>query len=166
MTDSNDSLGTVRRVDDEYEACLERVLEHDQNTVWTLLTDPGKLPDWLAPGEIELRVGGRARLDFTDSGTVIDSSVSAVDPPRLLEYSWSSAGEPIRPVRWEVIPEGSGSRLRLILRVPASEDIARACAGWEAHLLMLMAALEGVPIKFPFERFKETREAYKAMTAH
>jgi len=28
---------------------------------------------------------------------------------------------------------------------------------------MLLAALEGVPIKFPFERFQQTREAYKAM---
>jgi hypothetical protein len=30
---------------------------------------------------------------------------------------------------------------------------------------MLAAALEGVPIKFPFDRFKQTREAYKALLA-
>jgi hypothetical protein len=49
--------------------------------------------------------------------------------------------------------------------VPENEDIARACAGWEAHLMMLLAAIEGVPMKFPFERFKSTREAYKAQLA-
>jgi len=49
--------------------------------------------------------------------------------------------------------------------VPQTEDIARTCAGWEAHLMMLLAAIEGVPIKFPFERFKSTREAYKAKAA-
>ena len=128
-----------------------------------MLTDPAELPKWLAPGEIELRQGGRAKLDFTDSGTVIDSTVSALEPERLLAYSWSSPGEPERPVRWELEPDGDGTRLVLTLRVPDSEDVARACAGWEAHLQMLLAALEGVPIKFPFERFKSTREAYKGL---
>jgi hypothetical protein len=58
-----------------------------------------------------------------------------------------------------------GTRLSLTVSVPQNEDIARACAGWEAHLMMLLAAIEGVPIKFPFERFKNTREAYKAKVA-
>jgi hypothetical protein len=31
--------------------------------------------------------------------------------------------------------------------------------------MMLLAAIEGVPIKFPFERFKSTREAYTEMVA-
>lgn len=163
MTDANESLGTIRRVDGAFEARLERILEHDQAAVWIMLTDPAELPKWLAPGEIELREGGRAKLDFEDSGTVIDSTVTAVEAPRLLEYSWSGPGEPTRPVRWEVIPEGGETRLVLTLGVPASEDVARACAGWEAHLQMLLAALEGVPIRFPFERFKETREAYKGL---
>ncbi len=163
MTDRNEALGTIRRVDGAFEARLERELDHPPAAVWRMLTDPAELPKWLAPGDIELREGGRAKLDFQDSGTVIDSIVTAVDPPRLLEYSWSGPGEPTRPVRWEVIPEGDGSRLVLTLGVPDSEDVARACAGWEAHLQMLLAALEGVPVKFPFERFKETREAYKAL---
>ena len=53
----------------------------------------------------------------------------------------------------------------LTLRIPDGEDIARSCAGWEAHLQMLLAAIEGVPIKFPFDRFKATRESYKAVVA-
>lgn len=163
MTDPNESLGTIRRVDGAFEARLERQLDHVPEAVWRMLTDPAELPKWLAPGEIELRPGGRAKLDFTDSGTVIDSRVAAVEPARRLEYSWSSPGEPERPVRWELEPDGTGTRLVLTLGVPESEDVARACAGWEAHLQMLLAALEGVPIKFPFERFKTTREAYKAL---
>jgi hypothetical protein len=51
------------------------------------------------------------------------------------------------------------------VRVPDNEDVARGCAGWEAHLMMLLAAAEGVPIKFPFERFKSTRESYKVIAA-
>lgn len=58
-----------------------------------------------------------------------------------------------------------GTTLTLILSLPAAEDAARSCAGWEAHLEMLEAALEGVPIKFPFERFKASRETYNQILA-
>ena len=46
-----------------------------------------------------------------------------------------------------------------------AEDIARTCAGWEAHLAMLQAALADAPIPFPFELFKATRETYKGKAA-
>ena len=163
MTDNNEDLGTITRVDGCFEACLERQLDHAQERVWAMLTDPSCFVDWLAPGELELKRGGAAKLNFTDSGIIIDSTVTACDPPRLLEYSWSGPGEPNRPVRWETAPDGSGTRLALTLRIPEEEDIARACAGWESHLMMLLAAIEGVPIKFPFERFQATRNGYKSL---
>ena len=31
--------------------------------------------------------------------------------------------------------------------------------------MMLMAAIEGLPIKFPFDHFLATREAYRQMVA-
>lgn len=158
MTDAE--LGTITRLEGQYEAQLERLIEHEQEAVWAMLTDPARIVDWLAPGEIELKRGGAAKLNFVDSGIVIDSTVTEFEAPRLLEYSWSSPGEPQRPIRWELSPDSDGTRLTLILRVPADEDVARSCAGWEAHLMMLLAALEGVPIKFPFERFQQTRGAY------
>lgn len=165
MTDQNDDLGTLSRVNDYVQGKLTRVFEHDQQKVWSMLTQPHRLAEWLAPGTIELKPGGAAKLNFSDSGTVIDSTVTAFEAPRLIEYSWSSPSQPSRPVRWETTPVASGTRLTLIVSVPQSEDIARTCAGWEAHLMMLLAAIEGVPIKFPFERFKTTREAYKLRVA-
>jgi uncharacterized protein YndB with AHSA1/START domain len=165
MTQDNEKLGTINSVNGRYEARLERFLAHDQLVVWAMLTEPERIMEWLAPGEIELRKGGAAKLNFTDSGTVIDSTVSEFEPPSLLEYSWSSPGEPTRPVRWETAPVTGGTRLTLTLQIPEDEDIARSCAGWEAHLMMLLAAIEGVPIKFPFERFQATREAYKSIIA-
>jgi len=165
MTTEGVELGTVKRIGKRFEARLERTLEHDQQTVWRLLTDSARLPEWLAPGELAKAKGGRAKLDFPESGTVIDSTVTEIDPPRLIEYSWSGPGEPQRPVRWQTSPVAGGTRLVLTLSVPDTEDVARACAGWEAHLEMLLAALEGVPMKFPFDRFKATRESYKAIVA-
>ena len=166
MTEPLPDLGEIRRLGDAVTVTLTRELDHPAAAVWALLTQTARLPEWLAPGEIEPRVGGRARLDFVDSGTVIDSEVSAYAPGSLLEYSWSGPGEPLRPVRWALeatAPEAC--RLTLALTSPASEDAGRAAAGWEAHLEMLAAALEGVPIKFPFERFKAARDAYRALLA-
>lgn len=165
MSDQTEDLGTLQRVGNRLQGRMERLLEQDPQAVWAMLTEPQKLAEWLAPGTIEPRAGGAAKLNFTDSGIVIDSKVSAFDPPRLLEYSWSGPGEPERPLRWELTPEDGGTRLALTVSIPDNEDIARTCAGWEAHLMMLHAALEGVPMKFPFDRFKTTREQYKAMAA-
>jgi hypothetical protein len=52
----------------------------------------------------------------------------------------------------------TGTQLTLVLSV--EEDIAGSCADWEAHLMMLQAAIEGVPIKFSFERFQVSRQSY------
>ena len=101
MTDDTEELGTIKLVSSEYVARLERLLEHDQQAVWAMLTEPSRMVEWLAPGEIELRKGGAAKLNFVDSGIVIDSTVTEFEEPSLLEYSWSGPGEPSRPIRWE-----------------------------------------------------------------
>ena len=56
--------------------------------------------------------------------------------------------------------EAEGTHLTLTVGIPAGEDAAKACAGFEGHLEMLAAALEGVPIKFPFDVFLAARKAY------
>ena len=161
----DETLAELRRDGAFVTATMTRLIGHPPAAVWAALTEPARLAQWLAPGRIELRVGGAARLDFADSGTVIDSKVSAFEPGRLIEYSWSSGDEPLRPVRWEIAPAQDGVTLTLTQKTPAGEDPGRACAGWEAHLEMLQAALEGVPIKFPFESFKAARDAYRPKVA-
>ncbi len=156
-------LGTIAHVGNRFEARIVRTLEHDQEAVWRMLTDSSLLPQWLAPGDLSLSKGGAAKLSFPESGTNVESIVTEVDPPRLIEYSWSSPGEPDRPLRWEAVAAPGGTLLSLTLGIPDNEDIARTCAGWHAHLEMFEAAMEGVPIKFPFERFKAAREAYRRL---
>jgi uncharacterized protein YndB with AHSA1/START domain len=163
MSLEESGLGTVEHIGNCFEARIERMLEHDQAAVWKMLTDSSLLPQWLAPGNLSLSKGGSAKLNFPESGTNVESVVTEVDPPRLIEYSWSSPGQPDRPLRWEATAVKGGTRLSLTLKIPDNEDIARTCAGWEAHLEMLAAAMEGVPIKFPFEYFKVAREAYRSL---
>lgn len=165
MGEDSVQLGRLRHVADGFEASLERLIEHDREAVWRMLTEPRGLAQWLAPGSIELRTGGAVRIDFADSGTVIESTVLELDPPRLLEYSWSSGKEPQRPLRWELNAVADGTKLLLTVRLPAGEDAAKACAGFEGHLEMLVAALEGVPIKFPVDLFLKARRGYQEMLA-
>lgn len=156
-------LGWIRRLDDGIEGRLERIIGHDRNAVWRMLTEPPALAQWLAPGSVELRIGGAVHIEFGDSGTAIDSTVLALDPPRLLEYSWSSGSQPTRPLRWELNVVENGTQLVLTVRLPAGADAPKACAGFDAHLEMLAAALEGVPIRFPMDRFRESRRAFEAL---
>lgn len=155
--------GRIRHLGDGFEARLERRIGHDRNAVWRMLTEPQALVQWLAPGSIELRPGGVVHIDFADSGRTIESTVLQLDPPRLLEYSWSSGDELERPLRWELDSVEDGTQLVLTLQLPAGEDVAKACAGFDAHLEMLAAALEGVPIRFPVDHFLKTRRAYQEL---
>lgn len=165
MHDDTPAFGHIERLGDGFRGHLSRQLGHDTRSVWAMLTQSDKLPQWLAAGRIEPRVGGAVRIDFADSGTVIDSTASAFEPGHVLEYSWSHGGEPARPLRWVLTATTQGTRLDLTVTTAAGEDAAKACAGFEGHLEMLAAALEGVPIKFPFDLYLAAREAYRQQLA-
>jgi len=146
-------------------ATTTRQLDHPAAAVWRMIAEPARVAEWLAPGRIEQRLGGTVRLDFADSGTVIESAVSAFEDGRLVAFSWSKPGEPPRPVRIALSPDGAATTLTLTVKTPDGEDPARAAAGWAAHLVMLEAALAGAPIGFPFETFRAAREANKGKVA-
>ena len=165
MTDLTYLTAQFTRTGETTTSELVLTLDNQMDEVWAALTEPARLPQWLAPGHIELCMGGAAKLDFVDSGGVIDSKVTAVYPRRLLEFSWSCPGEPLRPLRWVLEPVGATTRLVLRLTVPANEDAARATAGWAAHLQMLAAYLAGAPTRFPFDVFKVARDAYRDQLA-
>lgn len=142
-------------------AQLSLMLDHHLDCVWAALTESKQLELWLAVGEIEPREGGRVRLSFAGGGMTIDSTVTAIQPEHMLEYSWSQAGEPDRPVRWALDPIGAAVRLDMTVTTPAGEDAARMAASWAAHLEMLAASLSGKPIPFPMEAFKAAQSAYR-----
>lgn len=165
MPEATYQTATFTRSDGRVVARFALTLENLREEVWAALTDADKIVDWLAPGTIEPQVGGAVKLNFTDSGIVIDSVVSAFDRPKALEYSWSGPGEPDRPIRFELEPIGAATGLTLTLSVPDGEDAGRSAAGWAAHIDMLAAALAGAPIKFPFEVFKAARDLFRERLA-
>ncbi len=142
------------------EAEMAIVLDNPRHEVWDAIISADSLAQWLAPGELQAAPDGAVRLDFVDSGIVIDSMISQFIPEQRMEYSWSRPGEPLRPVRWDLEPIGPLTRLTLTLGIPKDEDVARSTAGWAAHLEMLTAYLAGAAMKFPFPTFQAARAAY------
>ena len=139
--------GTVHKRADGYQLRFERHLRHPVEKVWAALTNPAQLAQWLAPGEIELTLGGRVYLAFTDGDGVIDGRVTAIAPPRLLEFTWTDKDNDLGFVRWELIADDGGTRLVLTHTVPeAARDFGLpALAGWHTLLEQLVALLDGQP---------------------
>ena len=155
--------GKVRREGDRVLVRLERETGHLPERVWQMLTDSVCLAEWLAPGKLDARLGGRVQLDFGNSGMPIDCRVTDCQPNRRLAYSWSSGDSPERPLIWDLDPIDEGTRLSLTLLLPDDEVVPIACAGWDAHLEMLLAALEGISIHFPASRFRQARARFELL---
>ena len=132
--------GTI--TDDSASVRLERVFPIPAEHLWAYLTTPEGLRRWIAEGQIG---PGHARLEFLDNGTVNEGPVVAWDPPNLVEFEWT--GGPTQPagsrVRFELVPEGEGTRLILThsrTSPPAAPDFA---AGWHYHLDTLSFLIKG-----------------------
>jgi uncharacterized protein YndB with AHSA1/START domain len=154
--------GTVHKRADGYQLRFERHLRHPVEKVWAALTNPAQLAQWLAPGEIELTLGGRVYLAFTDGDSVIDGRVTAIAPPRLLEFTWMDKDDDLGFVRWELIAEDGGTRLDLTHNLPESARAfgLPALAGWHSLLEQLAALLDGQPMSFKREGWQELHDHY------
>jgi uncharacterized protein YndB with AHSA1/START domain len=123
---------------------LERRLADPPEVVWQALTDREQLRSWF-PSDVVVS-GGRweagAAITFPFPPEVIDVTLSGevleVDEPRLLAFTW---GE--ETLRFELSPEGDGTRLVLVDELPPGAA-ARNAAGWETCLDRL-AGLEPAP---------------------
>jgi len=67
MTDDR-ILGSLRIADGEGVVRMEDRFDTTVEDVWSALTDPGRLEQWLGEFEGDLRVGGEFRAHFTATG--------------------------------------------------------------------------------------------------
>jgi uncharacterized protein YndB with AHSA1/START domain len=157
--------GTVQELADGYRLRFERQLRHPLERVWAALTSPAQLAQWLAPGELELTLGGRVYLAFTDGDGVIDGQVTALAPPRLLEFTWTDKGNDLGLVRWELSADDGGTHLTLTHTVPetARESGLPMLAGWTTLLEQLAALLDGQPLPLAGDRWQTYYDHYATM---
>src|SRR6186997_2121449 len=83
---------------------LERLLPGPIERAWSYLTESEKRGKWLAPGEWDLRVGGRVTMTFNNENLSADKEtpekfkdtkghqvvgqITRYEPPRLLAFAW------------------------------------------------------------------------------
>jgi len=110
---------------------LERRLQDPPNVVWKALTDRDELRTWF-PCDVIVQDGRwqvGAAITFPFPPDVIDMTLTGevleIDEPRVLAFTWG-----VDSLRFELSPEGSGTRLVLIDELPAS-TAARNAAGWD-----------------------------------
>ena len=140
------------------EVRFERRIEHPIEKVWEAISTPDGIKGWLGAAQLELHEGGDVRLQFDKTvGNVISGHVTAVDPPRLLEYTF---GQEDSILRWELESAGEATLLVLTHKLPSSEHYAETAAGWHTLLDMIPAALDGGDPEWSKERWDEVRAEY------
>jgi uncharacterized protein YndB with AHSA1/START domain len=143
--------GTLERRDDHQVIRFERRLAHPVERVWGALTEPDQIAAWLALAELELEEGGRVELrwqnhDEEGNTAVARGTVSALDPPRLLEFDTDIHGR----LRWELARDGDGTLLAFTAEAQLPEDYElEVLSGWHIHLDHLEEVLDGGSIDWP-----------------
>jgi len=140
------------------EVVFERRFEAPPERVWRALTDPEELAGWLAPAAIDLRVGGSIVLKFEDGDE--RGTITEIREPELLAYTWNE-GETDSLVRFELEPDGGGTRLMLRHTFEGEVDLSSYGGGWHHHLEQLIAQMAGTPIAWDTNRYRELKSEYE-----
>ncbi|MCU1452301.1 MAG: activator of Hsp90 ATPase 1 family protein [Acidimicrobiales bacterium] len=112
---------------------LERHLPDPPHVVWDAITDREQLQAWF-PTDVDVedgawRAGAKITFRFAPpSDMTLFGEVREVERPSLLVFTW---GE--ETLRFELHPDGSGTRLVLVDQLPAAHA-ARNAAGWDVCL--------------------------------
>lgn len=162
MPTTNDQLGKLVA---PATLVLERMLPGPIERVWAYLTDSKKRSEWIAAGEMDLRVGGKVELifghddlspvkeetpekykDVCDTGATMHGHILAVEPPNLLSYTWSEGDgdDGMSEVMFEL--EAVGDKVKLTLahrKLFDNETMVGVSAGWHAHVAIMIDILEG-----------------------
>ena len=142
--------GIVQTRDERHRTlCFRRHFDVPVASVWPYLVRPELLSGWLAAADaLEPAEGGTVTLRWLNTGgeggpTVATGTVTAFDPPTLVEYDTDVHGR----IRFELQDEGGGCALALeVTRTAPVERLATLLAGWHLHLDYLADALDGEPV--------------------
>jgi len=151
--------GTLEQTDAGPRLRFTRHLAHPRDKVWRAITEPEHLKAWFPDTIVVERWEAGAPLRFEpppDLADPFDGEVRAVEPPRLLEFSW---GPDV--IRFELEEAGDGTELTLLDTIEELGKAARDGAGWHVCLDQLEHHLDGAtPSWSPGERWREVHPDY------
>lgn len=134
---------------------IQRILPGPIERIWAYLTESGLRRQWLAAGEMEMKVGSSFEFVWRNdeltnpTGTRpegfpaehrLEATITELDPPNKLAISWGKTGG----VTFELARAGERVLLKLIHhRVPDRSTLLNVSAGWHMHLDVLAAKAAG-----------------------
>jgi uncharacterized protein YndB with AHSA1/START domain len=134
---------------------IQRLLPGPIERIWAYLTESELRRQWLAAGQMELKVGALFELVWRNDDLTsppgqrppgfgdehrMQARITELDPPRKLAITWQGSGDvsfALEPVRDRVL-------LTVIhRRVPDRATLLKVSAGWHMHLDVLVARATG-----------------------
>ena len=134
---------------------IQRSLPGPIDRVWAYLTESNLRRQWLASGEMELKVGAPVELVWRNDDLArekterpegmpeerrMQSQITEIDPPRLIAFTWDGSGD----VAFELEPQGAEVLLTVThRRLSSREQLLKVAAGWHSHLDILGERIRG-----------------------
>jgi uncharacterized protein YndB with AHSA1/START domain len=151
---------------------IQRLLPGPIERVWAYLTESDLRRQWLAAGQMEMKVGAPFELIWRNDELTnppglrpvgfseehrMQSRITELDPPRRIAFTWEGSGE----VSFELEPKGEEVLLTVIhRRLPDRKSLLGVGAGWHMHLDVLVARSTGKePAPF-WDGWSRLREEY------
>ena len=154
--------GTVVIEEDGARIEFARVLSAPVPVVWEMISTSHGIGTWMAPADVDLRIGGSVIVDFGDEGGRTGGEIVELVPQRVIEYGWTFDGEIESVVRFELEPiDESTTLLRLRHRRVPHSQAAGYGAGWHAHLDQLGQVVTGATLIDWDSRFAEVYATYE-----
>lgn len=139
---SRAQFGTFERRGDHIDVRFERRYPRPIETVWSALTEPERLADWMGVSRVEPFEGGRFEM-MLDGPHPMTGRVRIWDPPHVLELGWSNTHAPDSIVRYELQRDGDGTLLTLTHWGMPYRNSALMLPGWHDFLARLGSLLDG-----------------------
>ena len=157
--------GSLRSVDGAGVLRLEGRIESRPDDVWSALTEPARLLEWLGEVEGELRVGGEFHAHFSATGWDGTCRVDACEPPRRLLIATKSDGEPDCEIEVILAAEGGETLVVVEDRGLPLEQLAAYGAGDQVLVEDLVAHLAGRGRCDARARWRELQPGYRELAA-
>ena len=152
---------------------IQRLLPGPIERVWAYLTESDLRRQWLAAGQMEMKVGAPVELVWRNDELTnppgqrppgfsaerrMQSRITELNPPHKLAIAWDGSGD----VSFELEPKGDEVLLTVIhRRLPDRASLLGVGAGWHTHLDLLVARVTGKEPEPFWDRMSRLRSEYE-----
>lgn len=153
---------------------IQRRLPGPIERVWKYLTESELRKQWLASGDMDMKVG--SAFEFTwrndelnappsprppgaSAEHSMECKITELDPPRKIGFTWGRSDG----VTFELAPAGDKVLLTLThRRLPDRDTALKVSAGWHMHLDVLVACITGEESEPFWDGWRRLKDEYES----